>query len=274
MNKSFSLARFLRLLKAHWVENFYQYLWFVVVSIIVDVIFYIIIFSVSATADHTYKTLQYGGQVGWYTFGLFITGSIFAGLYFRQLTSPGPALISLMRPASTFEKWLLTIVVVSLLFPLAYTIFYSLLQYPAVQLANSLYVAPENCKNCTSDFSFFIPFVTTEAAAGVKESAALMIRVQVFTLVFFWILQSLLLGGTAYFKQSPVLRTVLLMFLLMLILSSFVPEPPVKPFWSASLEVLNLFSTLEKMNAFFFWVGLLGILWAALFYHLKEREVT
>ena len=102
MNSVSSFDRFVRLLQAHWVENFYPYLWFIVFAIIIDIILNMIVFGVNAGPDHRYNALRFSGQVGWYTAGLFFSGLIFAGLYLRHLSSPGSALISLMRPASIF----------------------------------------------------------------------------------------------------------------------------------------------------------------------------
>lgn len=272
MSDVFLFQRFVRLLKSHWVENFYFYLWFVIFAMLIDIILNVLIFS--ADESHRYPILHYSGQVGWYASGLFFSGLIFAGLYFRHMTNPGSALITLMRPASAFEKWLVMIVVVSVLFPLVYTFFYSLLQYPAVQLAKSLYVASESGKNIAPDFSFYVPFFTSEAVKDTNVSAPLMLRMQIFTMITFWILQSLLLMGTIFFKQSPVLRTVLLAFLLTLVFSGFAPRAPVQPFWGASAQEQLLFGSLEQLNSFMAWIGLLGILWASLFYHLKEREAT
>jgi len=275
MSHHFNAARFGRLWRAHWAESWRTYAWFVGVTAMVDVVFIGIFLSTESRS--ALRAFQFDGQIGWFACGLFGSGIIFAGQYFRQLASPGAALTALMRPASVFEKWLLALVYVSLLFPLAYTLGYSLLNYPVVQLAKAMHLSATLCATCTSsdaDFSFYIPLITTDAHAHIADAEPFFFRAQLFFLLLLWSAQALVAGGTVFFKRSPILRSVLFYFLLGVVLIWVGPEPKTGVFWSPITDDVVPHSTLEYGFSLGQWAGPPLLLWVAVFFHLKEREVS
>ncbi|MFZ6875747.1 hypothetical protein ACO0LF_27075 [Undibacterium sp. Di27W] len=269
-NSIFDFSRFGRLLRAHWAENWRDYAWFAGVLIILDLITMAIAFS----KDSSYSLFQYSGQAQWYMTGLSMSAVIFAGRYFRYLLNPGASLIALMRPASVFEKWLMAFLVISILYPLAYTLLYMIFNYPAVQMAKNMSEQLLACDNCHRDFHFFLPLLTTDMAGQGSHSAENSMKGQ---MIFFLLLsgtQALLAGGTAYFKRSPVLRTVLGTFLLFVISMWMGISPQLGTLAGHFGKLAVQHSAMEYALTYSLWLGLPLLLWVALFFHIKEREVA
>jgi hypothetical protein len=192
------------------------------------------------------------------------------------MVNPGASLITLMRPASIFEKWLLAFVVISILFPLVYTVGYLLMNYPAVQLAKASYIAPPLCDECSHvehNFGFYMPFITAEM---VKTSAEALrfFKMQLFYLLFLSAGQAVIAGGTVFFKRSPVLKTVLILFIIGIFMAWIGCAPQLGIFASLNDDVLVPQGVTEYGLSIGLWLGLPVLLWAALFFHLKEREVS
>ena len=274
MNEFFEPARFVHLLRAQWAECWREYLWFVGIAAIVDIIFMLIFFS--GEANGALHSFQFDGQITWYCLGLFGSGIIFAGRHFKHLVQAGPALTTLMRPASNFEKWLLAFLLIGLLYPLVYTLGYSLLNFPVVELARH-WVA--SCKTCIDkanpvDFSFYIPFLTAGQEARSAQSLHLFYKGQLFFVLMLWTLQALIVSGTLFFKRSPILRTVLALFGLFMLTLWLGSSPERGAFWSAGVDETVPSSALESAISLALWVGLPVILWLSVYFHLTEREVA
>ncbi|MES2951310.1 MAG: hypothetical protein V4858_22495 [Pseudomonadota bacterium] len=274
MTTHFDVARFCRLWRAHWAESWRDYAWFAGVTAIVDLVF--IAFFFSTESRSSFSTFRFGGQVAWFTCGLFASGSIFAGRYFKQLASPGSALTMLMRPASLFEKWLLAFIYISLLFPLAYTLGYCLLNFPVVQLAKALYepISCASCKPSEVDFSFYLPLLTLGAQKSTAVEAAAFFRLEIFWLLLLWSVQALVSGGTVFFKHSAVLRTILFYFLLAIGLTWLGAAPRPGVFWYQAVDEIIAHDTVEYVFSLVLWAGLPLLLWVVVFFHFKEREVS
>lgn len=271
MNNFFDPIRFAHLLRAHWAEKWREYAWFAAALAMLDLIFMAIFFS---TDRHTLlRQFQYAGQAQWYLSGLFFSGIIFAGRYFKYLLDPGASLIALMRPASVFEKWLMAFLVISVFYPLAYTLLYMLLNYPAVQVAKTMAFQLGNCESCSDDFRLYFPLLTTELVEGNGRNARMFMTGQVFFFVMLSTAQAFISGGTAYFKRSPVLRTLLVLFLLFIMSIWTETAPQLGIFTLTHDEILD-FSTWEYGLSLALWLGLPALLWAALYFHIKEREVA
>ena len=274
MKNYFDSARFGRLWRAHWAESWREYVWFAGIMAMINLIF--ILISFGAEKDKTFSMFQFSIQLSWYTGGLFATAIIFAGRYFRQMVNPGASLIALMRPASIVEKWLLAFVIISILFPLAYTLGYFLMNYPAVQLAKISYVPSALCEACSraaADFRVYIPFVTPEAG---KTAAALhsFLKAQLFFVLLLSASQAVVAGGTVFFKRSPVLKTALALFLFSIFMAWLGCSPQLGIFASFDDDVLVPVGATEYGLSIGLWLGLPVLLWTSLFFHLKEREVS
>lgn len=274
MNNYFDITRFGRLCLAQWAENWREYAWFAAVGAMINLIFILIIFS--SEAPNSFHSFNFEGQIAWYLTGLFASGLIFAGRHFRHLTQPGAALITLMRPASHLEKWLLAFLAMGVLFPLVYTLVIALMNFPMVTMAKHWSTPRVDCVGCTSavaDFRVFIPFLS-QSSESTRANPDHFIRSQVFTLLILWSGQGLIASATLYFRRSPILRTTLALFVLFVLILWSGISPHRGVFWSSgSMEVLAL-RPLESLLSLALWTGLPVLIWLTAFFHLKEREVA
>ncbi|TDK66462.1 hypothetical protein [Sapientia aquatica] len=275
MSNFFNAARFIRLIQAHLTENRREYVGFAAVMCILDVVFILINLNTSGTS---YFAFQFTSQMGWYGFGLAASSLIFAARHFRQLAKPGAAITHLMRPASQFEKCLLAFVFIGVLFPLAYTLFYTLLNYPAVQLAQHRYVAPSVCSTCpvqlAPDFRFYLPFISKLRSFNGAIQHSRDIRFTIQFLLILWSVQALIVGGVVYFKKSPFLRTFLALFFLCIGLSITTATWQTNVFWSTVYGDSGAYSLFEIILSILRWLLLPLILWIGVYFHVKEREVA
>lgn len=275
MTDSFSALRFARLWRAHWSENWRYYAWFFGVTAMIDLLFVAIFLGTKTDSRH--QIFQFDGQVAWYFSGLFVSGIIFSGRHFRELANPGSALVVLMRPASVLEKWLLAFVCISVLFPLAYTLGYCLLNYPVVQMAKALYAIPEACMRCDKydpDFSFYVPLLTSGVDAFAAKPVRSLLRQDMYFLLLLWSVQALVLGSTVFYKRSPILRTALQCFVLVVVLGWLGTAPHLGAFNAWSPGDREALDWGEYALSLMLWIGLPVLLWIAAYFHLKEREVS
>ena len=275
MSAVFSFQRFVRLARAHWSENARDYKWFIAVVVMLESIFLAVGFGLNG---RTFGHLEFRSQLNWFCIKLVLFSAIFAGRYFRNLAHPGSALLLLMQPASVTEKWLLAFTVVGLLFPIAYFAAYASLNYPAVLLARALYVAPTYCGTCSQlakpDFTFFVPFFGATPPDTVAHPMRFFCRQQVLGLLWLWSAEAALIGGTVFFKRSPVLRSAVLLFVLAVFILWLAPEARVAPFWLDLESPLLPVSMMARVVSALLWCGLPVLLWLAVLFHLKQREVS
>ncbi|PXX34927.1 hypothetical protein [Undibacterium pigrum] len=272
MNNFFNPIRFGRLLRAHWAEKRREYAWFVAVLVMLDLV--AMVFSFAKSDNSPFNEFQFRGQATWYMTGLFFSALIFAGRYFQPLLNPGTSLITLMRPASVFEKWLMAFLFISIFYPLVYTLLYTLFNYPAVQLAKSMVSALPACENCTYDFRFYFPLLTTDIEKTGAYNPENSFKSQVFFFLLLSAAQAHIAGGTAFFKRSPVLRTVLGTFLLFCISMGLGWAPQLGIFATYYGEDAIQHTALEYIVSIAMWLGLPLLLWTVLFFHIKERELA
>lgn len=268
MSDFFDVDRFGRLLRAHWAENWRGYAWFAAFLVMLDLILVAICFG--KALGGSFVEFQFSGQKFWYTAGLFASASVFAGRYFKFLIDPGAGLIALMRPASVFEKWLMAFLIISVLYPLAYSILYVVMNYPFVQLAKRMYVETASYRSSKPDFRVYIPFLSKEMITD-KAIPTILWLVPAFWYIWLSTAQALIAGGTVYFKRSPILRTVLSLFLLFVIFISIGGAPQTS---ALALNGEMYYSKAEYILSHVLWLGLPVILWTVLFFHIKERELA
>ena len=113
----FQVERFKRLLRAHWAEQrrSYALFWLIVASL------HALLMLILLAANHG-KGGQTEVQAIVFWCGLIASGAVLSGLHFSALRKPGAALILLTRPATALEKWLLAVLFVLIVWPLAYAI--------------------------------------------------------------------------------------------------------------------------------------------------------
>lgn len=281
MSSIFDFSRFYRLFKSHWVENRRSYIWFAAIAVVIDLIIISIVFM--ADQGRHGGSFYFDSQVVWFTTGFFITGIIFATRYWSSLSYPGACLIALMRPASIFEKWLLALVWMLFIFPITYTIFYILLHWPSVQLAEWLYQSRANyvtdSKWSGSDFNLYLPLMMY--GDDVQSENVKMNEFRLLEFFVFMIWSSLLgfcAGFKVFFKKASTLKMVVLGFIICVIaiaLSAILDINFFKfgTYWTghkmAGWQEDNFAEILSNIIL----IGIPSLLWAALYFHLQEREV-
>lgn len=278
-NQVFSPARFARLWQAHWAESARCYLWFFVVLALLNAVALTLSMQ---DREHVYYMMRLPMQETWYGWGLFISGIVFATRYFECFSSKGSALIALMRPASAFEKWFLALLVVGLLYPLAYSLAYALMNYPVVAYAQA-HVDPTVNGRGLGNFGIYLPFTAIQPQTHnnpTPHEIAVVASQEWITAFQYLAATALCLGGRVFFHRAAVLKTWLVaagMFLLTIVSDVFlqVNIHSAARYWlSIQVPPNPVFNAANSAVAF----GLLFIaplvLWLALLLHIQEREVS
>lgn len=282
MSAVFESARFCRLFRSHWVENRRSYAWFTAIAMIIDLIIIAVIFM----ADNGRRggAFYFDTQVGWFVAGFFLTGIIFTVRYWALLNHPGACLIALMRPASIFEKWLLSLLWIVFIFPLAYTAFYILLHWPSVQLAQWLYQSvPAHLNSGSSfypNFNFYIPLISDDNGfqSPDKKSNDFFLS-EVFVFLIWSGLLAFCAGFKVFFKKSSTLKMVILGFVIFIItiaLSAILDVSFFKAvaYWKDTKIAGWQPDVSAEMLANIILIGVPFLMWVALYFHIQEREVS
>lgn len=261
---TFSWARWQRLARAQWAEQRLQYLAHLLVCGMLYVVLLLFVLGVTGSVFRT------GMQSALYFGGLFITGFVFAGRYFGAMAQRESALLALMRPASVGEKWLLCAVVVAVAYPVAYSLLYLLITWPAQQVAIAVGAALQPQTFKPEDFALFVPFVP---GAGAREIAP---RQQLAFLIGLWALQAFAVAGSLYYQRAALLKTLALGFALFVLTSLVLSVRDVRGdvlvAWWASRRSVPLDAAGHALNAAL-WIGIPALLWWQVYLHLKEKEL-
>lgn len=259
----FDLARFRRLLNAHWAEQWRAHAWFLGIGVMVQFVATLMILSRRAT----YST---EAQEVLFVVGLLLTAPLFAGRLFVGLSRPEAALVFLMRPASGFEKWLLAFLMVMVFYPLAYALAFQVCHVPAWAFE---YVRVQG--------------MAAELLAQGKELSSEMQPEKwmlwhpwrfsdgmelVGFLVWLSMAQSFVLLGSLWFRRLPALKTVLAAFLLYLVSIGLDMAFPTAAPWIGNPDRAT--ATWQVVHSYGWWIGILLLLWLACYFALRERELA
>jgi len=265
VSRTFSWPRFARLARAHWAEQRSQYLAHLLVCAMLYAVLLVFLLGVSGA-----EALRTGMQAALYCGGLFLTGFVFAGRYFSAMAQRESALLALMRPASVMEKWALCVLVVAVAYPLAYSLLYLVLTWPAQQVSVAVQAAWDAKAFRPKDFALFVPFFLAVNDQGLSPLQ------QVAFLIVLWALQAFAVAGSLYFPRAALLKTVALGFALFALTSLVASVVGMR------VEVLFAWWHLRHspplglaghaLNAAF-WIGLPMLLWLQAYVHLQDKEL-
>lgn len=257
--------RFARLARAHWAEQRPQYLAHLLVCAMLYTVLLVFLLGVSGAA-----ALRTGMQAALYFGGLFLTGFVFAGRYFSAMAQRESALLALMRPASVLEKWVLCVLVVAVAYPLAYSLLYLVVTWPAQQVSIMVQTAWDPKAFRPKDFALFVPFSST-----VKDQGLSPLQQMAF-LIGLWALQAFAVAGSLYFPRAALLKTVALGFALFaltsLVASMAGMRMEVLFAWWSSRKLAPLGLAGHALNAAL-WIGLPLLLWLQAYVHLQDKEL-
>lgn len=267
----FEPARFLRLARAQWAEQWRGWAWFLGIGVIVHfVVLMLLLFS----GDNGHRSLNVATQAGIFFAGLFITGTIFGGRYFNGMARRESAGLLLMRPASAFEKWLLALLVVVVAYPLAYALAFQVCNLPAAlyaggKVAADIAAGAEDTRPYLADWGRYEPVFPWQ----VFESRGAFLNV----MLWLGTLQGFALLGSVYFRTMPFLKTIVAGFVLMLLLifaSVFGGDPDVFLSWWTPGMRERATEGLAPILIPLAWFAVPALTWLASLFALRERQVA
>lgn len=263
----FELRRFRRLAAVHWAENAKAYLWFLGIGIVVHACTWLLLTSGGTHAERYTD----GSQTGVYVFGYLLSSLLFAGRYYASLARPEAALTFLMRPASALEKTLLALLVVAVLYPLAYTLAFQVCNLPGAALGEAARDALLSVKEKENAVAFlkhmaygpYVPFASAESP---------WLELNLF--LGGAGLQALVVAGALYFRRMAWLKTLVAMFILLVLglplLAALVDASPGRLFLGESAGGLTPLLLGWKWTL---WLGVPALFWVSTHFFLREREL-
>lgn len=263
----FDLRRFRRLVAVHWAEHGRGYLWFLAIGIGVHACAWLL--ATSGGSERRNYVLEL--QVVLYTVGYLLTSLLFAGRYYAGLARRESALTLLMRPASAFEKALLAFLFVGLLYPLAYTLAFQVVNLPGAWLggiARDAYLRDTPASEVASyvrtmQYGPFLPF-------AAKQSP--WMELDLFLGVA--ALQALVLAGALHFRRVAWLKTLVALFVLLVLalplLAIVTGASPDRLFWTS---LKNGPTTALLAWKWLLWLAVPALFWASTHFFLREREL-
>ena len=268
----FQLARFKRLLRAHWAEQRHGYSRFWLVVAAIHGLVMVISLAVSnGEAGHT------STQALFFWLGLFASGGIFASLYFSALRRPESTLLLLTRPATALEKWLLAVLFILIVWPLAYVASATLINLLASHVGyqwNLLHfrdLKREVLPN-TEEFALFVPLFQGSEA---RQSA------QIALLLLYGGLTGYALFGSVYFRKNAGIKTGALAFVLFLltifilsILSGAASPNPERLAWWGHEHATAPFLFRQWLACILFWLVAPALVWLCALLALREKDLT
>lgn len=263
MNQTFSLSRWLLLMRRHWMENGTLYLYGILT--IIGAIGISLFFWVQSNHDYRQTDLFV-----MYMFGLYVVGAIFASGSFDVLQKKEKGVYYLTLPASHFEKLLTLIVYNTLLFTFIFSLCFYGMQWLTVLIVKAKAAAHPDQFHYT--------------AAKFGQNVWLDQALGYFAILFFGV-QALFLLGSVYFKRFSFLLTLIALAIFFCLgiyyfnnlQGAFFPNH----FWSASglyprYGGDKVYRMPESVRFVLKWICLLGwapLFWSAAWFRLREKEI-
>lgn len=263
MNQVFSLTRFTRLWRSYWIERWRELAGVLVIGGLLNLA--ICVLLMATEESHFYSDFQYSAQIGWFTIGLFLSGSVFSGLYFRPMNNPGAGLLALQRPSSHLEKTLLALLITCCIFPLVFTLLFSLINYPFIKLAQHWYVQCANCANEFDYFRLFIPLTPSDLEAKPYY------MIQWLTICYYLCIQAIIVGGYLFFKRHTIFALAILSAMVFFLVQVPGLAPRNIGIWGEQGNLAGGFTLGELIISLLEWILLPIGLWVVVFLNLKER---
>lgn len=281
MNQTFNLNRWQMLVGGHWAENRKRYLLALLAMGGMLTAWYGFLLAIDK-----FGPLNLFIQYSAYHCGLYIIGCLYASTIFAELGDKARAIQYLSVPASHLEKLLCGILFGVVLFFLAYTLIFYMVDIPMVSMANRIIAREHQHWPGTME-----PIGNVEVLNLWNNQWAPMPdkRFHLILLGYFAI-QSTFLLGSVYFARWAFIKTIvaLLVFWLSFILimdkglRGWLPEG-----WhvdsmlqwanNTSLEgpiqFVRLPATFERVMIFLIQYSIPPVLWIITYFRLKEKEV-
>lgn len=281
MNQIFSFSRWWLLVQKHWTENRKRYLLALVAMGGLLAAWY----GFLLTMESRYA-LNPGDQFAAYYFGLYFIGCLYGSTVFAGLGSRPSGIDYLSLPASQFEKLFCGLFFSVLLFFIAYTLVFYIVDIPFVQLRNQ-WVARHNPLLPKDENP--IPSVTVYNVFTAVDGPIPERLYHLFMLVYFP-LQAAFILGSVYFTRYSFIKTIVAVLLFILASVLFVTkgiEDHLPAGWRADgllewgqfnavrgqVKMVRLSGGMEWILGFVVRYSGAFIFWFITYVRLKEKEV-
>ena len=281
MNQTFAFSRWQMLVASHWAEHRKRYL----LSLLAVGGMITAWYSFLLLMDHNGPLNLFMQYATYYT-GLFLVGCIYASTIFSELGSKSQAIQYLSLPASHLEKLLCGILFSVVLFFIAFTLLFYLVDVPLVAVAER--IAQREHQHWPNTY---IPIGNISVLnIWNNQWAPILDKKYHFFLFAFFMIQSAFLLGSVYFTRWNFVKTVvaLLLFWIVFVLladkgvRTLMPEG-----WSpydllrwvnrmdpaVSASVVALPSSMERVLILLMQYSVPPMLWVITYFRLKEKEV-
>jgi hypothetical protein len=221
MNNTFDFKRFSLLVKRQWVENKKLFLMASVILVGLGIIFYAMNMSwVDGGIRNFQKEL--------FSFGLFVSGTIFTNYVFRDFYDKNSSTNFLLIPASHFEKLLNGLFYVFIFFPIVYFAFFGIVDLCFVKIGNSIIMSQVELPKVGGVYDLlnytlyekivvFNTFSIEKMAERNYESLSDLLIV----LSFWAITQAITILGSMFFERWALIKTGFSVFAIALIIGLF-----------------------------------------------------
>lgn len=274
MNNTFSIQRFGLLLKRQWLEFGKIYLISLAIVLGIFLTFYSFYYQ-------SITNFQYSG--GSYERGLFfriplfiVMGILFttiiASTYFAHLGQKSKAIIDLMTPASTFEKFISAIFFTTVLGIMGFLLLFYLTDLAFMTKLRSWYESSGNNMYLDGkkvELAQLFPYFFDRDTKNELD----------FLYVFPFLLTSIFLLGSIYFEKFHYIKTTICLMIFCGVWTAiiyksgrFLFEGRIPIHMENAKHVFNQRSIMELLTTLLF-VILTLIFWAITYVRLKEKEV-
>lgn len=254
MNQFFSFNRFGLVVAKHWTENKKRYL----LSLLAYAGLLIACFGISLVMQDD-NMMEPDFQQTIYFFFLFTVGTFYASQYFRDLGSKTRGSNFLMTPASSFEKFLCSLLYVIILFFVVFTAVFYLIDALMVNIANNFITG-------ASHHEIKVVNIFEVAFLHISETS------EINLLLFFFALKSAFLLGSAAFRKYSYIKTILTIFLIWVVVAMLtffiyrqnapdMDAPDLPESYTQLLKVLTMYV-------------ITPVLWTFTYFRLKNKQVA
>lgn len=272
----FSPRRFAALAAQQWQEQ--RRAWGVF-ALVLGVLF--VLLAAFMLTEGRGSGVKTSAQVFAYYACLFLAGYLFAHQVLGVWRSREAALLYLMRPASTFEKWLLMTLTLLVVFPLLYTLVFAAVFALASQVGYAMALAYEaarspGCCNVTpQQWMTFLPF----RSLGTEARNEMSFAGQLATWLAFSVMMAYAAIGLTYFRRHAALRTLVAAIGLAIVTSLLL----VAGSDAVNFEALTAWVRPQRdrldmpsgavVFSWLFWLDVPLLLWAASYRALREKDL-
>ncbi|TKC12959.1 hypothetical protein FA048_04900 [Pedobacter polaris] len=275
MNNTFNIQRFGLLLKRQWLEFGKIYLISLLVALGVIITFYGLALWKNIVGTHAFSERDLHFREPLFLIFGFIFISIIASNYFAHLGQKPKAIIDLLIPASTFEKFLTGIFFTSILAIASFVILFYLTDLAFVSKLRSLYHSVSSVTTYTDASGKEVKSIDNIMYFFSKNSPNLF--KPLYAVPFF--VTSIFLVGSIYFNKFHYIKTAISVMIFsgiwsLIIFKSgeFLFEGKVL-IESEEMPLNNVSRSDGEILGVLLLVVLTAIFWSITYVRLKEKEV-